>query len=240
MLFRVVAVLALIGMSAPIAANAQPDPQGVNQGGYRQREPFNSSLPLFRAASWNVVEDGGWNAVWTFDPDRRSMSGVWINRGSGQSLTVSRMRVQQNGQQIIITRPGLGNYVGTIANGGTSLSGTLSWGGGRFGASVAAPPQQEFARLPLFEAPSWDVVEDGGWTAIWTFDNGRNTMSGEWYNSRTGQRARAYGMFVRQDGQQIIIARPGLGNYVGTISRDGTSLSGTLSWSNAHFRARIR
>jgi hypothetical protein len=172
-----------------------------------------------------VVEDGGWNAVWTFDNGRRSMTGVWINRTNGQSVTVQRMRVRQNGQQIVITRPGLGNYVGTIGNGGTSLSGTLSWSSGRFRASVAAPPQQNIGSSPLFEAPSWDVGEDGGWTAVWSFDPDHRTMSGQWTNVRTGQRASAYGMFVRQNGRQIIIARPGLGNYVGTLSADGTSMS---------------
>jgi hypothetical protein len=201
---------------------------------------FDAQMPLFQAGSWNVVEDGGWNAVWTFDAGRRTMSGVWINRSNGQSVTVPRMRVQQQGQQIVIRRPGLGNYVGTIDSSGTSISGTLSWSSGRFSAGIAAPPQAEIGRLPLFAANSWNVSEDGGWNAVWTFDRGHRTMSGVWTNTQTGQRARSYGMFVRQEGQQIVVARPGLGNYVGTISSDGTSMSGTLSWSSGHFGAQIR
>jgi hypothetical protein len=201
---------------------------------------YDAQLPLFNAASWNVIEDGGWNAVWTFDSGRRTMTGVWINRDNGQSVTVSRMRVQQRGQQIVISRPGLGNYVGTIANGGDSISGTLSWSSGHFSASVAAPPEASIGRLPLFSASGWNVSEDGGWNGVWTFDRGHRTMSAVWTNRQNGQRTRAYGMFVRQEGQQIIIARPGLGNYVGTISTDGTGLEGTMSWSSGRFRAQIR
>jgi len=94
---------------------------------------------------------------------------------------------------------------------------------------------------PLMRAPSWITVERAGqtWDGIWTFDRGHRSMSGSWVNRQTGQRVYARRMFVRQEGRQIVIARPGLGNYVGTLSGDGRSISGTMSWVAGRFTARM-
>jgi hypothetical protein len=45
-------------------------------------------------------------------------------------------------------------------------------------------------------------------------------------------------MRVRQAGMQIIIERPELGNYVGTLEHGGQTLAGTMSWVKGHFTAR--
>jgi hypothetical protein len=106
-----------------------------------------------------------------------------------------------------------------------------------FSAPQAANAQG--GRLPLFQVAQWNETEDGGWSGVWTFDTGagRRSMSAVWTNQQTGRHRRADHMAVSRRGQQIIISRPGLGNYVGTISPDGSSLQGTLSWSQGHFRA---
>jgi hypothetical protein len=132
----IVAAIALIGMSAPLASTAQPRPQGFNQGGYGQR---GGRIPLFQVAQWNESEDGGWSGVWTFEmgAQRRSMSAVWTNQQTGRHRRASGMSVRRSGQQVIISRPGLGNYVGTISGDGRSLDGTLSWAPGRFHAQIA-------------------------------------------------------------------------------------------------------
>jgi hypothetical protein len=46
------------------------------------------------------------------------------------------MTVRRAGPQLIIARGRLGNYVGTIAHGGRSISGTMSWVSGRFTATA--------------------------------------------------------------------------------------------------------
>jgi hypothetical protein len=131
----IVAAFALIGMSAPLAGTAQPYPQGFNQGGNGQRA---GRIPLFQVAQWNEYEDGGWTGVWTFEmgAQRRSMSAVWTNQQTGRHRRVSGMSVSRAGQQVIISRPGLGNYVGTISRDGRSLDGTLSWAPGHFHAQI--------------------------------------------------------------------------------------------------------
>jgi hypothetical protein len=46
-------------------------------------------------------------------------------------------------------------------------------------------------------------------------------------------------MVVRQRGNQIVISRPGTGDYVGTLSADGMTLRGTMSWIQGSFTARV-
>jgi hypothetical protein len=108
----------------------------------------------------------------------------------------------------------------------------------------APPPQGYYPpphhdRIPMFQVAQWAEIETG-YTAVWTFEMGaqRRTMSGVWTDQRTGRRVFARGMAVRREGQQIIINRPGLGNYVGTIQPGGREIAGTISWTGGRFRAR--
>jgi hypothetical protein len=94
-------------------------------------------MPLFSVAQWVEVEDG-YNAVWTFEPgsNRQLMDGVWVNNSTGRRTTARRMRVSIQGQQVVIARGHLGNYVGTIAPAGDEISGTMSWSSSRFTAHI--------------------------------------------------------------------------------------------------------
>ncbi len=209
--------------------------------------PIGANAQMLDANQWNVSEDGGWTAVWTFDRDHKYMNGVWQNSQTGERVRVDGMRVRREGRQIVVTRQGLGNYVGTLSSDGTSMSGTLSWSSGRFSATIANGNDYNGGGrpgygggVPLLDAQSWSVSEDGGWNAVWSFNRDRRGMTGDWSNPSTGEQLRVRNLSVRRDGQQIIINRPGLGNYVGTLSNDGRSIAGTMSWSNARFRASIR
>jgi hypothetical protein len=94
---------------------------------------------------------------------------------------------------------------------------------------------------PIMSAPSWTTVERAGqtWDGTWTFtDRQHRTMSGYWVNRATGQRVYAQHMFVRMNGNQITVSRPGTGEYVGTLSPDGRSIRGSMSWISGHFTAR--
>ena len=123
---------ALLGLAAPHSADAQNYGGGYGGGGY-------GNLPLMRARSWSEQEDGGWSGVWTFDQGsrHRTISAFWTNDETGRHRRAQRMQVSVRGQQIVISRPGLGNYVGTISPDGRSLEGTLSWSpSGHFHATV--------------------------------------------------------------------------------------------------------
>jgi hypothetical protein len=95
---------------------------------------------------------------------------------------------------------------------------------------------------PIMEASSWTTVETSGhqtWDGTWSFlDQSHTVMSGNWVNRQTHAHVSAHRMHVRQDGMQIIIERPGLGNYVGTLEHGGHTLAGTMSWVKGHFTAR--
>lgn len=101
---------------------------------------------------------------------------------------------------------------------------------------------QGYGNTPLMAARSWHEVERAGdtWDGLWTFDDSRHrTISATWVDRETGARVSAPRMIVRQRGQQIVITRPGTGDYVGTLSSDGTTLRGTMSWIQGNFTARI-
>jgi hypothetical protein len=129
--------LAVSAFSAPQIASAQG--YGGHGMGYGNGagHPCSMRMPLFRTQSWNESEDGGWNGVWTFNGgDRTSMSAVWTNNQTGRHRRAGNMLVTCRGQQVIINRPRLGNYVGTISPDGRSASGTLSWSPGNFSVSA--------------------------------------------------------------------------------------------------------
>jgi hypothetical protein len=116
------------------------------------------------------------------------------------------------------------------------------YGGPAGFAPPGPPPPRPGYGPPMMRAPNWVTVETSGgqtWDGIWTFDRGHRTMSGSWVNRQTGARVYARRMFVRQEGRQLIITRPPLGNYVGTLSNGGRSISGTMSWVSGRFTARM-
>jgi len=212
----------------------------------------NGRAPMMSAQGWVTVENAGdtWDGTWTFtDPDHRTMSGSWTDRKTGQQITAPRMSVRQSGEQIIVERPGVGNYVGTLSPDGRSITGAMTWISGNFTARIAGGNDRRGNDRPvaaygppMMSAQGWVTVENAGqtWDGTWTFtDPDHRTMSGTWVNRQTGERVYAARMSVRQDGRQIIITRPDAGNYVGTISADGRSISGTMSWLGGHFTAHM-
>lgn len=86
------------------------------------------------AKIWNVVEtdlSSGryWKATWYIKEDSRSFDGRWKVFPGGQEgdlLNFARIRTILN-NQIIIDRPGLGTYQGTISTDRRSIRGVQSW-----------------------------------------------------------------------------------------------------------------
>ena len=126
--------LALAAAAAP--GLAQPYPQGMAPQGFRPGYGEHH-LPLFEVAQW-AERETNWDGIWTFDmgAHRRTMSAIWTDRRTGRRQYARFMPVRREGRQIIITRPGFGNYVGTIQPGGDAIEGTMSWSPGRFRAYV--------------------------------------------------------------------------------------------------------
>jgi hypothetical protein len=113
------------------------DRDGGNRQGNNRQNP-----PLMSARSWHETERAGdtWDGFWTFDDNNhRTISALWVDRQTGQRVSAPRMTVRQRGNQITITRPGTGEYVGTLSPDGTTLRGTMSWSQGSF---TARTPQE--------------------------------------------------------------------------------------------------
>jgi hypothetical protein len=137
---RIAAIAAICAAVIALAtgANAQPygGPAGFAPPGPPAQRP---GPPMMGAPNWVTVETSGgqtWDGIWTFNRSHRTMSGAWVNRQTGARVSARRMAVTQQGRQLIISRPGLGNYVGTLQNGGRAISGTMSWVTGRFTAHM--------------------------------------------------------------------------------------------------------
>ena len=208
--------------------------------------------PIMSAPGWSTVENAGqtWDGTWTFtDANHRTMSATWVNRQTGERVSSQRMAVFQSGDQITVRRPGVGEYVGTLSRDGRSISGTMSWIAGNFTARVSAANgnrgdnrSEAPVGPPIMSAPVWSTVENAGqtWDGTWTFtDASHRSLSGSWTNRQTGERVYAQRMYLRLEGQQIIITRPGTGDYIGTLSRDGRSISGMMTWIAGNFTARM-
>jgi hypothetical protein len=135
--FAAVAAMFVAVVALGMPASAQPG----GPAGYAPPGPHGprNGPPMMGAPNWVTVETSGgqtWDGIWTFDPSHRAMSGQWVNRQTGARVRARRMNVTQQGRQLIISRPGLGNYVGTLHSGGRSISGTMSWVSGNFTAHM--------------------------------------------------------------------------------------------------------
>jgi hypothetical protein len=139
---RLVTAAALTLLATSLVVPAVAGAQGYGNGDRESAVDRPADSPLMSARSWHEVERAGdtWDGLWTFDDNRhRTISAMWVDRATGQRVSAPRMLVRQRGQQIIISRPGTGDYVGTLSGDGRTLRGTMSWVQGSFTARI---PQQ--------------------------------------------------------------------------------------------------
>lgn len=111
-----------------------------------------------------------------------------------------------------------------------------------FEADGAPAPAQPTAWVP---GPWASVVETLGaerWMAEWTLLDDGVSLDGSWRHEPGGDTGvnRRFARIVRIDGPQIVIDRPGLGQYTGTVSADRRVITGTVSWAPATWRATLR
>jgi hypothetical protein len=134
------AALTILATSAVVPNVAGAQGYRNDDRGYTTERQGNS--PLMSARSWHEVERAGdtWDGLWTFDDSaHRTISATWVDRQTGQRVSAPRMMVRRRGPQVVITRPGTGDYVGTLSDDGRTLRGTMSWVQGSFTARI---PQQ--------------------------------------------------------------------------------------------------
>ena len=80
----------------------------------------------------------------------------------------------------------------------------------------------------------WDECE--GWCGTWTRQGSSNTWAASWDNGATAT------LTITRDGNAVTVQRSdpnGLqATYVGTLSADGTAVSGTVTWCCDGFGTR--
>ena len=107
--------------------------------------------------------------------------------------------------------------------------------GGAGVASTAAPAVGSWATVI-------ETLGNDRWTAEWTLLDDGKTFDATWRHEPGGDTGvnRRFAQLVSISGTSIIIDRPGLGRYTGTISADRRTISGAVSWANATWRATLR
>lgn len=88
----------------------------------------------------------------------------------------------------------------------------------------------------------WQVVESAGserWTAVWTVRSDGRSFDAVWTHSPGGDKGSLvnFARIASISGDQIKIDRPGLGTYIGVISKDRRRIQGKSSWSGGTWTA---
>jgi hypothetical protein len=125
-----------------------------------------------------------------------------------------------------------GRYVDR--NDGGSGTMTIAWPATAVpttGAGPSVPPA-----AASLAGQVWEVVESSGggrWFARWTVLADGRSFDASWRHepgNDTGQLQR-FATISTLEGSQIVIDRPGLGRYIGTLSPDRRQIEGTMSWA---------
>ena len=165
-------------------------------------------------------------------PDGKSFDAHWKQSPGGAEGDLHNFAriVSLQGAHIVIDRPGLGRYTGTLSADRTRITGTMSWAPGTWTVHLNSPI------TPTPVSRTWHVVETAGsnqWTAQWTLRADGQSFDATWTHT-PGNDHGTLTNFARirsRTATQIIIDRPGLGHYTGAISANGKRITGTMSWA---------
>ncbi|WP_095532672.1 hypothetical protein [Domibacillus epiphyticus] len=176
-----------------------------------------------------IVQEGGWQAVWT----RRGNSNVFDGRWSmaGQRDITAVLTIYTSGNFVFVERRNSSdgnncNYTGRVGRDGRTVSGQniCNRGGGSWSAVIVRRGGQQQDRL----GRRWDVQEDG-WRAVWTRRGNSNVFDGRW--TRQGQRDITAVLTIYIQGSNVRVERRNSSdgnncNYTGTLSQNGRNASG--------------
>lgn len=178
-----------------------------------------------------IVQEGGWQAVWT----RRGNSNVFDGRWSmaGQRDITAVLTIYTSGNFVFIERRNSSdgnncNYTGTFGRDRRTASGTniCNRGGGNWSAVIEhrGQTQDKLGRR-------WDVQE-GAWRAVWTRRGNSNNFDGRW--TQPGQTAVTAVLTITIEGNNVRVVRRNSsdGNnctYRGTLSQNGRTVTGQFT-----------
>jgi hypothetical protein len=194
--------------------------------------------------TWTVVEKSGgsrWDATWTLRPDGKSFDAHWKQTPGGAQGDLRNFAriISMAGARIVIERPGLGRYTGKFSADRQRITGTMSWAPGSWTVSLSAPagPTSVATQTPAPGGNTWRVVETVGssvWTATWTLRKDGTSFDATWTHTPGNDSGKLtnFAHIRSRTARDIIIERPGLGQYTGTFSANGKRITGKMSWAN--------
>jgi hypothetical protein len=195
-----------------------------------------TSSAIIHASIWTVSETGPTGncpGTWTRRPGTDTFDASWSCEG-GVTDTIDITSV--DGNKIALHRRGInGDYTGTISPNGTSISGTGSWfkAGTKWLVSIPKAVTITPTSFAVIHTSIWTVQEIGpmgNYNGTWTRRPGTNIFDASW----NGGSITDVIDITSIEGNNITLYRHGAnGYYTGTISPDGTSISGTGSWFRA-------
>lgn len=221
----------------------------VVPGGWGQEGPEEGDIAFARAGQvWTVVEKVGgsqWDAAWTLRSDGRTFDAHWRQTPGGAEGNLSAFaRIQSvQGNRITIDRPGLGQYTGTFSADRKQITGKMSWASGTWHVSLDPATLPPPASVP--SGQQWTVVEIAGgsrWDAVWTLRSDARSFDATWRKTPGGEQGKLtnFARIRSISRDQIVIERPGLGVYTGTISPARDTVTGKMSWASGTWRVTIR
>jgi hypothetical protein len=203
--------------------------------------------------TWRVIETktstgDRWDATWTLLPDGKSFDAHWKHFPGGDTgVNRSFVHIRSvKGNQIVIDRPGLGTYSGTISSDRRKISGKMSWCPCTWKVEVEGGETISADGTVRTVSKTWNVVDTvlstgERWEATWTLLPDGKSFDAHWKHFPGGDTGvnRNFVHIRSIKGNQIVIDRPGLGTYSGTISSDRRKISGKTSWCHCSWVVRL-
>jgi hypothetical protein len=185
-------------------------------------------------ANFTMKQSSGADS-WTWTMTQRSptsWSATVRHDSSGQQGADTFTLTRLEGNRLTLHRAGAGNYLGTIASDGKSITGTCDFLGGGWSISLTGststppPPPQSAPQRDL--GATLVVVYPSVCTAIWT-RTAPSTYDAVTICQGPGNSSFRETLTVESfDGRAAVILRPNYGRYRATL--DGKVLRGTCDW----------
>jgi len=206
--------------------------------------------------AWRVHEPAGGVVLewaWIQRGNSNEYDGTRLNPSTGELVSIPvRLIDRRPNREVAFERLGFpGVYRGSYSADGGSAQGGTDWGGAwqaeisgcGLGVVPSAPtgPGKQWPPVlvsGLRPGTAWKVVEtmpNERWEAVWTVKPDGRSLSASWRHvpgDQTGQ-IETVGVIESVQGNRIVIGRPGLGVYTGTIDPGSGTITGKTSWSPA-------
>jgi len=216
---------------------------------------FSLAAPLLEAQCvWKGREDEvGTVFEWTWTQRGSSNDYDEVRRntrtGKVDKLVIRQFENNPN-RTVVFGRAGfVGRHRGAYAADGRTAKGFLDWTGGPWSAEIsgcdlARPEPAGPAISGIAPGAKWAVVESSGndrYEAIWTVLADGKSIHVTWKRFPSGQSGiiEKMGWIESVQGDQIVIQRPGLGRYTGTIDPAKRTITGKPSWSDYKWEVRL-